>query len=93
MAIETVLEKIPEWALYFMEYGDASGLTDDEVEMVQEFYESYRKDGKSVQYIDPVRDESNCFNSYFSRYPAFGLPGNVIDCIISYIRTPIDEKQ
>ncbi len=93
MAIENVVEQIPEWALYYMEYGDASGLTDDEVEMVQEFYESYRKDGKPIQYIDPVRDESNSFNAYFSKYPAFGLPGNVIDCFISYIRTSNDEKQ
>lgn len=92
MRNESVIERIPAWALYFIEYGDASGLRDSEVEMVQNFYESYRKGGMAIQNISPVVDEEGNWEEYFSSSPAFGLPGSVVDCDVSYVIIPQEEK-
>lgn len=93
MTNDEIIERIPAWALYFMEYGDASGLRDGEVEMVQSFYESYRKEGMAVQGVYPVTDDDGNWEEYFSRSPAFGQPCSVVDCSISYVTIPKEEMQ
>lgn len=93
MESEEIIERIPAWALYYMEYGDASGLKDSEVEMVQNFYESYRNEGIAVQGVYPVSDENGNWEEYFSRNPAFGLPCSVVECSISYVTIPKENKQ
>lgn len=85
--MEKTVERIPSWSLCFIEYGDNSGLTDEDVQQVNDFYESYRKHGKVIQGIYPINDESENFESYFSSSPAFGLPGDVVDCDVMYIDT------
>lgn len=92
MANEEIIERIPAWALYFMEYGDASGLKDSEVEMVEKFYESYRKEGIAVSDVYPVTGENGDWEEYFSQSPAFGLPCNVVDCTLSYVTIPKEER-
>lgn len=83
--MEKVVERIPDWALCYIEYGDRNGLTDEDIKMIDAFYESYRKVGMDIQGIYPVKDDNNNFESYFSRYPAFGLPCDVVDCDVMYI--------
>lgn len=83
--MKKVVERIPDWALCYIEYGDKTGLTDDDIKKVDDFYESYRKGGMEIQGIYPVRDENEDYEAYFSRYPAFGLACNVVDCDVLYI--------
>lgn len=93
MSIESVTERIPAWALCYIEYGDASGLQDSEVEMILDFYEAYRKGGMEIKHISPVVDENGNLEEYFSHSPAFGLPCSVVDCAVSYVIIPKEEKQ
>lgn len=83
--MEKVVERIPNWALCYIEYGDKTGLTDEDIKNVDAFYESYRKGGMEIQGIYPVKDDHNNFEAYFSHCPAFGLPCDVVDCDVMYI--------
>lgn len=73
-------EKIPSWSLCYLINGDASGLTDEEIRDADRWYKELR-----VQIISPVVDEDGNIQPYFSHYPAFGLPAEVVDCDILYI--------
>lgn len=73
-------EKIPSWSLCYFINGDASGLTDEEIRDADRWYKELR-----VQIISPVVDEEGNIQPYFSHYPAFGLPAEVVDCDILYI--------
>lgn len=76
--MERIIERIPSWALNYIINGESEGLTVDEEIMVHTFYESYNKNGHEIQVVSP-HDES-----YFSNYPAFGLPCEVVDCDVLY---------
>lgn len=76
--MERVIERIPSWALNYIINGESQGLTDDEKVLVHTFYESYNKNGYKIQIVSP-HDEC-----YFSKYPAFGLPCEVVDCDVLY---------
>lgn len=78
--MEKVVERIPSWALCYIVNGDPEGLTNEDLAQVQGFYDSYRKAGYQIEIISPHEDDEG----YFSRYPAFGLPGDVIDCDVLY---------
>lgn len=73
-------EKIPSWSLCYLINGDASGLTDEEIRDADRWYKELR-----VQIISPVVDEDGNIQPYFSHYPVFGLPAEVVDCDILYI--------
>ena len=57
--------------------GDASGLTDEEIRMVDE---AIRKN--NIEIVSPRYNEDMCTEPYFSHYPFFGLPTEVEDCDI-----------
>lgn len=67
-------EKIPAWALPYLVNGDPTGLEGYEKEMVDDWY--CKNDVEGV-YPDAMGSED-----YFSRHPAFGLPTQVVDCIV-----------
>ena len=73
------IEAIPTWALCYIINGDASGLTDEEIRMVDE---AMRKN--NIEIVSPRYNEDMCKEPYFSRYPFFGLPTEVEDCDIIY---------
>ena len=83
--IEKVVERIPCWALCYIVNCDRYSITDEEIQMVDDFYESYRKGGMEIQGIYPVHDDDDNFEAYFSHCPAFGLPCDVVDCDVMYI--------
>ena len=83
--MENVVERIPGWALCYIVNGDRDSITDEEIQMVDDFYESYRKGGMEIQGIYPVNDDDENFEAYFSHCPAFGLPCDVVDCDVMYI--------
>lgn len=57
--------------------GDATGLTDDEVRIVDQAM-------NGVEIVSPRCNEDMCTEPYFSHYPLFGLPTEVEDCDIIY---------
>lgn len=73
--MERTTEKIPTWALCYLINSDPTGLTDEDIRMIDEWYERNK-----VTIVCTASDlEGNC-NPYFTHYPAFGLPTDVIDC-------------
>ena len=73
-------EEIPTWSLCYLINGDATGLTDDEIRMIDRWVNDWQ-----VQIVSPVTDEEGNAHPYFSRYPLFGLPAEVEDCDILYL--------
>lgn len=68
------IEAIPTWSLCYIINGDASGLTDEEIRMVDE---AIRKN--NIEIVSPRYNEDMCTEPYFSHYPFFGLPTEVED--------------
>lgn len=63
------IEKIPTWALCYIINGDASGLEDEDIEMVDDFCSQF----PGAIYC-PKTEEG-----YFTTRPAFGLACDVVD--------------
>ena len=82
MKNEMYVERIPTWALCYLVNDDPSGLSEEDIRMVDEFVNK-----NNVSIVDPVRtNEDGDFHEYFSHYPAFGLGTDVVDCnIVSFI--------
>ena len=64
---------IPEWAVPAIEYGDYSGLSDEDIAQVKDFREKYHDHTFQWNF-----DNVNGFN----RHPAFGLATRTIPCRI-----------
>ena len=68
------IEKIPDWALCYIINGDASGLEDEDIEMVDKFCEQF-----PGAIYSPITNEDGDIEPYFTSYPAFGLACDVVD--------------
>lgn len=77
-------EKIPTWSLGYIINGDMTGLTDEEIRMIDNWYKEWK-----IQSVSPVTDEEGNALPYFSHYPLFGLPAEVEDCEILYMNENI----
>lgn len=64
------VEKIPTWAFGYIFNGDMTGLTDEELKRI------------GAELVCTPLDEE--VQPYFTRYPLFGLPTDVVDCVILY---------
>lgn len=73
-------EKIPTWSLCYLINDDATGLTEDEINMIDQWTSDWQ-----VQIVSPFTDEEGNAHPYFSHYPLFGLPTEVEDCDILYL--------
>lgn len=62
------VEKIPTWAFGYIFNGDMTGLTDEELKRI------------GAELVCTPLDEE--VQPYFTRYPLFGLPTDVVDCVI-----------
>ncbi len=71
------VEKIPTWAFGYNFNGDMTGLTDEEVRLIDE---ALKRIGAELV-CTPLDEE---VQPYFTRYPLFGLPTDVVDCVILY---------
>lgn len=69
----TTIERVPQWAAYYLYYGESEGLSDKEKKMVDGWVEGLRKEGYRL--IEPIEGTENEFDSW----PAFGLPCAVQD--------------
>lgn len=73
------IEEIPEWSLNYVINGDATGLYDEEIDII----DKWLNENKAIV-VDIVYDENGSFESYFSHFPAFGKSASVVDCIVEY---------
>ena len=73
-------EKIPTWSLCYLINGDATGLTDEEIEMVNKWCCEW-----CIQAISPNTDKDGEPHPYFSPSPLFGYPCEVEDCDLTFI--------
>jgi hypothetical protein len=73
--LSPIIEPIPTWALCYLINGDPTGLTDDEIAMIDKWY----ADNK-VQTVTTASEAEGECHPYFSHFPAFGLPAEVTDC-------------
>ena len=72
-------EKIPTWSLCYLINGDANGLTDEEIRMIDTWLNDWE-----VQIVSSVTDGEGNAQPYFSHCPLFGLPTEVEDCDILF---------
>ncbi len=77
--MEFFIEPIPTWALCYLINGDPTGLTDDEIAMIDKWYAENK-----VQTVTTASEVEGECHPYFSHFPAFGLPAEVTDC---HVRT------
>jgi hypothetical protein len=64
---------IPEWAVCAIEYGDFSGLSDEEESLINGFFEDFPLSRFTIQWGN---------DRFFSNNPAFGLPCTCIEAEI-----------
>lgn len=58
--MEKTTEKIPTWSLSYLVNGDASGLTDEELQTIDRWYKDM-----GVQVVSPVMDDECNLQPYF----------------------------
>lgn len=66
---------IPTYAICAIEYGDFSGVNDEDEKIIKEFLESEFHNGFVADWHTNEPDGE----PYFSRFPAFGLACEVVD--------------
>lgn len=66
---------IPTWALCYLINSDPTGLTDEEIAMIDQ----WTTENNVLTVCTASEQEGECF-PYFTHYPAFGLPTEVVDC-------------
>lgn len=71
--MKLTLEKIPEYMMPFFINDDTEGYTDKEINEAKKWLET-----SGVKEVILPSDED--YQSYFSWYPAFGKPCDVVDC-------------
>jgi hypothetical protein len=76
--MEKIVEKLPTWSLSYLVNADPSGLTDEDVKLVDAWC-----DRNNVQLVCPINDSVEAdMQPYFTPFPAFGKACDVIDCIV-----------
>ena len=71
--MKLTLEKIPEYMMPFFINDDTEGYTDKEINEAKEWLET-----SGVKEVILPSDED--YQPYFSWYPSFGKPCDVVDC-------------
>lgn len=79
MERNTSVEKIPTWSIGYIINGDSTGLTEDEIRMIDNWLNEWQ-----VEIVSPITDGQGNAQPYFSHYPLFGLPAEVEECDIIY---------
>lgn len=69
------IEKVPVYSLPYLINGDSDGLTDEDVAIIDQWC-------KRIKIISPITDADGNADVYFTSDPAFGLPADVMDCVV-----------
>jgi hypothetical protein len=76
--MEKFVEKLPTWSLPYLVNDDPSGLTEEDINQADDWCKK-----NNVQVVCPIDDSVEAeMQPYFTPSPAFGLPCDVIDCIV-----------
>lgn len=73
------VEKIPTWSIGYIINGDSTGLTEDEIRMIDNWLNEWQ-----VEIVSPITGGQGNAQPYFSHCPLFGLPAEVEECDIIY---------
>ncbi len=77
------VERIPTYAIPYLVNGDATGLTTEDKEIIDEAYRKH-----SIEVVVPITDSvEGSPQPYFSSSPMFGKPAEVEDCIVIMSQT------
>lgn len=77
------VERIPTYALPYLVNGDATGLTAEDKEIIDEAYRTH-----CIEVVVPITDSvEGSPQPYFSSSPMFGKPTEVEDCIVIMSQT------
>lgn len=86
--IDPVVCRVPDYAAPYLVNGDASGLSEEDIENIDKWVAAMNEDGYSVtEWCEVVEDDDGewCISEdtepYFSSSPEFGLPCNVYDVL------------
>lgn len=75
---EKSVERIPTYALPYLVNGDRTGLTDEEIRMIDGVCRR-----NNIELVVPISESvEGGPEPYFSAFPFFGLPAEVEDCIV-----------
>lgn len=75
---EKSVERIPTYALPYLVNGDRTGLTDEEIRMIDGVCRR-----NNIELVVPVSESvEGGPEPYFSAFPFFGLPAEVEDCVV-----------
>ncbi len=72
--------RIPSWSLNYLINGDDSGMTDEDIDIVENWFLENGYNGYTI--ISPHESADGAFEEYFTSMPEFGLPCNAVDCTI-----------
>lgn len=75
--MEFTTEKIPTWAINYLVNGEKTGLTDEEIDMIDKWWSD-----NNIATVSPASEEEGEYHPYFSSCPAFGLAAEVLDCTV-----------
>lgn len=79
--MERSIERVPTWALPYMANGDATGLKDKEIKMIDNLL---RK--RCIELVCPITDNvQGGMSPYYTNDPLFGKATEVEDCIVFII--------
>jgi hypothetical protein len=85
--VESTVEKIPEYSLSYLINSDSSGITQDDIEIIDKWLKSYQDLADHVNgFIEIELVNSEIAESYFSWYPAFGLACTCYDCNVMIVK-------
>ena len=71
---------IPEWALTYLEYGEVSDISEEDINCVEEWLNAIAKEGFTNPVFQYYLEDSEGF---FSSCPEFGLPCQCIKCMVT----------
>lgn len=82
-----IVERVPQWAVTYLEYGDDSSLEPHDKALVDGFVDKLRKEG--FRLVAPV-DGSE---SEFELRPAFGLACSTVDYIVETLEKHHEKRK
>jgi hypothetical protein len=89
--ISRIAREIPEWAVYYLAYGEDESLKPEEITMIEGFKNKLTDTAKKLkaEYWDIDFNANEDANPHFTWSPPFGLACNVYDALITFNRKEI----
>lgn len=79
--LDTINVDMPEYAIYFLEYGEDGSLSNEDITNIDKFINRLKSEYDNKCYFTFSYD--NLDNHFFTHSPEFGLPCTCVDCTIT----------